>query len=84
MTSLLTETQMAHLTAERQAEKAIRHTLERIRDHPEIGYYMGFGTQSFSLLSEAAAKLWGDDVSRVRQLYMPRDPRDPYAKQETA
>jgi len=73
----LTENQMEGMTGEQQAKKAIRHVLEQIKDNPEIGWYLGEGTQSFSLLTEAAATLFERPTEEVRGHFRPKNPRDP-------
>ena len=75
--SLMEGTQMEELTPEQQAKKAILHMLSRIRDHEHIGWYCGFGTQAFDLLTEAAATLCGKPVREIREAYLPKNPKDP-------
>ena len=75
--SLLTETQMDFMDPQKQALKAISHTLSRIHADEYVGWYLGIGTQSFSLLTEAYAALTQEDVSKVRELFKPRNPRNP-------
>lgn len=60
-----------------QAKKAIVHTLEQIRNKPEVGYYLGELTETFGLLTEAAAILFGEPVEKVREFYRPQNPRKP-------
>lgn len=60
-----------------QANSAIAHALQRIRDHSTIGYYMGLGSQTFCLLTEAYATLQNVPVSDVRRNFQCTDPRDP-------
>ena len=64
-------------TGEEQAKRAIRHVLGVIRDHAEVGWYMGAGTHSFDLLTEAAATLFDEPLEKVRAHFMPVHPRDP-------
>jgi hypothetical protein len=68
---------MAGVPAEEQAKRAIAHVLGQIRDNPHVGWYLGYGTQSFTLLTEAAATLWGKPLEEVRRAFLPRDPKDP-------
>lgn len=68
---LMNYTQMDHLPAEEQAQKAILHVLRQIKENPKIGYHMGMGTQSFSLLTEAAATLFCQPVKEVRERFLP-------------
>lgn len=62
------------------AKKAVRHTLEQIRNHPHVGWYLGYGTETFNLLTLAAASLFAEPVENVRKYYEPRDPQDPAAE----
>ena len=78
----MTETQMTGLSGEDQAKKALKFVLDRIQFHPEIGWYMGPGTQTFSLVTEAAATLFERPVEEVRKAFTPRRPRNPYAEAE--
>jgi hypothetical protein len=59
------------------AKAAIHHVLNQVRDHPAIGYYMGHGTQSFELLTKAAAALWNEPLDKVRDIFEPTNPKDP-------
>jgi len=63
----------------RTAAGAIEHVLERIRISPEVGYYMGYGTQSFQMLCEAYAGIHGKSYDDVEELFHPLRPRDPTA-----
>jgi hypothetical protein len=69
--SLLEDKQMAGVAPEDQAKRALRHVLEQIRDNPKVGYEMGFGSQSFALVTEAFATLTGEPVEEVREIYLP-------------
>ena len=62
-----------------QAKEAIIHTLKQIRNKPEVGYYLGELTETFSLLTEAAATLFGEPVEKVREYYRPQNPKKPCA-----
>ena len=64
---LLTSKQMDGLDALAQAKKAIAHTLNTICESKERWELMGLGTQSFSLLTEAAATLWNKPLEEVRK-----------------
>lgn len=63
--------QMAGEPPEEQSKKAIGHILGIIRDHNHVGWYLGDGTQSFSLLTEAYSTLSGQPVAQVRDAYEP-------------
>ena len=73
---------MAHLAPEAQAEQALKHVLKQIRDRPEVGWYLGFGTETFALATEAYAALTQRDVFAVRQIFAPRNPRNPRAESD--
>ena len=68
--NIIEHTQMTGLSAEKQAAKAIEHVLTRIRDDNKCAESMGFGTESFALLTEAAATLFGKPVREVREYFM--------------
>lgn len=71
--------EMEGKTSEEQSRRAILHTLRRIHEHPGVGYYCGYGTQTFSLLTEAYATLTGEPVERIREHFHPKAPADPAA-----
>lgn len=50
--------------------RAIVHILEQIRARPEVRYQLGFGTQTFVLLTEAAALLFNEPVDKIREHYL--------------
>lgn len=52
-------------------KKAIRHTLQRIKDNPRVQYELGAGTETYELLTAAAAALWGEPVDKVRDHHLP-------------
>jgi hypothetical protein len=66
----------------KQAQLAIAHALTRIHDHPGVGWYMGIGTESFALLTEAFAELTGQTVREVRERFVPENPADPAGEAE--
>lgn len=55
-----------------KSRKAILHVLEQIRTNPEVRYHLGFATQSFTLLTEAAAGFLGEPVEKVQAHYLNR------------
>lgn len=55
------------------AKIAIIYTLQRIKSEPNIGYHMGYGTEAFERLTEAAAVLFGEPLKTVREKFTPRD-----------
>jgi hypothetical protein len=68
---------MSDLTPERQAKKALAHILDRVRSDSRVGWYLGHGTESFALATEALATLTGNAVFAVRKAYAPENPKDP-------
>lgn len=76
--SLMTSTEMDDLEPVEQARKSIRHILRLISDHPEVGWYLGLGTQSFALLTEALASIDGTTVKDVREKFRPLRAKNPY------
>lgn len=75
--NLFTETQMTGMTREEQARKAILHVLNQIHHNPDIGWYLGIGTQSFALLTEAAATLFGEPLQQVRERFVCPNAQNP-------
>lgn len=75
--SLNRSLQMSGMTAEKQAQKAVAHVLNIIASNPHVGWYMGWGTQSFALLTEAHATATGEDVEEVREQFAPKDATNP-------
>ncbi|MDD5679558.1 MAG: hypothetical protein PHW60_16435 [Kiritimatiellae bacterium] len=71
------ELEMEGMEPTEQAKKAIVHTLNQIRNKPEVGYYLGELTETFSLLTEAASTLFGEPVAKVREFYRPQHPMKP-------
>jgi len=69
---------MDNMPAIEQAKRAIAHILNQGLENPYLGYYIGLGTQSFALLTEAAATLWGEPVEKVRKNFS-----NPFAKDPT-
>lgn len=49
-----------------KADAAVSHVLRAIRDDGRKAYLMGFGSQSFELLTEAYAEANGLDVEKFR------------------
>jgi hypothetical protein len=58
--------QMCHLDKEAQALKAILYVLRRIRDEKDVAERLGFCTENFQLLTEAAAALTDEPVEKIR------------------
>ncbi len=69
----MNKTQMDDWLPEDQARKAIGHVLRRIKDSPDLGYHLGLGTESFALLTEAAATLYNEPVEKVREHFRPAE-----------
>lgn len=80
--SVYTHTQMDMLFPEEQARRAIVHVLARVRDHEVVGYYMGLGSQSFDLLTEAYAALTHIAVEDVRRQFQCKKPQPESRQQE--
>lgn len=76
------ETQMDGMPPVEQSKKAIGHVLVQIRDHAHVGWYLGYGTQTFSLLTEAYATLTGKSVMEVRDAFEPVRASDPTERGE--
>ena len=68
---------MSDLTPVLQARTALAHILDRVRRDPYVGWYLGYGTESFALATEALASITGSEVLDVRKTYAPEKPRDP-------
>jgi hypothetical protein len=62
---------MADLSAADQARKAIRHTLRQIHERPPVAWYLGHGTQTFALLTEALAAHTDKTIDQIREAYKP-------------
>lgn len=62
---------MTDLPAEKQAAKAIAHTLLNINTHPGVAWYLGHGTQTYALLTEAHAKLNGITMEEAQENWPP-------------
>lgn len=58
---------MADLPAETQALEALRHLLRQLRERPEIAWYIGPGSQTWALVTEAYATLSKKTVKEVRK-----------------
>ena len=48
------------------ADRAVSAALSRIRTDGRIAYLMGFGTETFGLLTAAYAERTGEDVEKFR------------------
>lgn len=51
------------------AQKAVSHLLQRMNEDEQTRYQIGFGTQSYVLLTEAAAALFDEPIEKVREHY---------------
>lgn len=51
------------------AEKAVAHIIRRMRADGRLAYLMGFGSESFDLLTEAYAEQEGIDIDVFRQQF---------------
>ncbi len=70
---IYTNKQMDGMTPENQAKKAMAHILQQVRDNPKFWDVMGLGTQSYALLTEAAATMFGEPVETVRKKFVCRN-----------
>jgi len=77
--SFLDDLEMEGLSIEEKAKRTVKHVLMRIHTDSTIGYHMGVGTQSFSLLTELAASLLGEPVAKIRERFACREAADPVA-----
>jgi Lar family restriction alleviation protein len=62
---------MTDLPAKKQADKAIVHTLRNISERPGVAWYLGHGTQTYSLLIEAYATLHQVTLEKACQHWPP-------------
>jgi hypothetical protein len=51
------------------AQKAVAHLLKQMNANESLRREIGFGTQSYELLTDAAAKLFDEPVENVRSHY---------------
>lgn len=72
--NMLTHTQMQGVPPEEQARRAILVMLKRVRNDQHVGYYVGPGSQTYDLLTEAYAALSGDTVENVRNTFCGQHP----------
>lgn len=69
-TEMMTEgEQSADRKAQEKAKRAIVYLLKRIRSEAHVADAIGYGTESFDLLTEAAAEMCGEPVEKVRDFY---------------
>ena len=60
-----------------KAKAALIHVIERIRADDSLRYVMGYGTESFELVTDAAASLCNEPVEKVRAYAMRLEPWAP-------
>lgn len=70
---MFNEPQMTELPAEKQAAKAIAHTLRNISERPGVAWYLGHGTQTYALLTEALGTLSNKMMAEIQSIYPPAD-----------
>lgn len=70
---MFNDPQMTDLPAEKQAAKAIAHTLRNISERPGVAWYLGHGTQTYALLTEAHATLHGITMEEAQGNWPPAD-----------
>lgn len=63
-----------------QCKKAILHTLHTICDDHRKWYLLGYGTQTYELLTTAVSRLNGKSMAEVRKHFSPRHPAPPEPK----
>lgn len=51
------------------ADQAVQHVLRQIQRDGRVAYLLGFGTESFSLLTKAHAEMVGEDVETFRKRF---------------
>ena len=49
-----------------ESQKAVAHVLQRMNESEPLRHEIGFGTQSYELLTRAAAALFGEPIEQVR------------------
>lgn len=74
---MLNKTSLDALDPLNKARVALTHALQQIRDNPSVGWFLGFGTETFSLLTESFAAIQGEDVAQIRKDYMPVNAKNP-------
>lgn len=74
---VFTARSMQDLPSAKQAATAIEHVLRRIHGDPSVGWYLGIGTESFALLTEAYATLTGFALDEVRRTFNCPNTADP-------
>lgn len=74
--------QMDGLEPLEQAKRAIAYTLRRIQSDPNVGWYLGIGTQTFGLLTEAYATCYGQPLEQVRRAFNCPNARNPRGEEE--
>lgn len=65
-----------------KALQALAHTPGIIRNHPHVGWYMGLGSKSFGLMTEAYAALTGRSLKETREHFAPQHAINPAVRGE--
>lgn len=52
-----------------KAERAVEHVLRAIRDDGRKAYLLGYGTETFRLLTDAHAERFGEDPDAFRESF---------------
>lgn len=60
---------------------AVRYLLDRRQEDPDLGYYIGFGTEAFRRLCVAEAVHLGEDLAAVEQRRL-QDRQPPHRRRE--
>ncbi|MEW6304396.1 MAG: hypothetical protein AB1705_13040 [Verrucomicrobiota bacterium] len=66
----------ANTVAVPKLREAVWHTLQQIRDNPDVAWHLGEGTETFALLTQAAALLCDQPLDAIRELFLPKKTRD--------
>lgn len=82
MNTMLEDSDMDALSNEDAAKVGILHTLKQIRNRPEVGWYLGVGTQVFSLLTKALSKMTGTDVAELRTTWACPNAKNPAERED--
>lgn len=51
------------------ADRAVSAVLRRIRDDGRVAYFLGYGSETFNLLTAAYAEAHGEDVDEFRKRF---------------
>jgi hypothetical protein len=84
-TDVLMESEnMTGKTTEQKSAEAIEHALRQIRCTPGAAWFLGLGSHTWALLTEAHAAITGDDLADVRARFMPISASNPQCSEDSA